>query len=191
MIVMIDNYDSFTFNLVQLFESVTGEAIEVIRNDAFALDALLASKPQAILLSPGPGTPAHAGAIIPLIRANEDIPMFGVCLGQQAIGEAFGGRVVRGPVPVHGKTSRLTHDGRGLFDGCESPLEVARYHSLVVEKESLPDSLQIDAESDDAMIMALSHRSRPIYGVQFHPESYGSRGGEQIVRNFLKMAGVQ
>ena len=191
MIVMIDNYDSFTFNLVQLFESVTGERIEVLRNDAFEVDALLESKPRAILLSPGPGTPSRAGTMIPLIQANESIPMFGVCLGQQAIGEAFGARVVRGPAPVHGKTSRLTHDGNGLFEGCESPIEVARYHSLVVEKSSLPDELRSDAESDDGMIMALSHRSRPIYGVQFHPESYGSRDGEKIVLNFLKLAGVR
>ena len=161
MIVMIDNYDSFTFNLVQLFESVMQSPIDVVRNDAFEVDSLLGSKPRAILFSPGPGTPARAGKMIPLIQANEIVPMFGVCLGQQAIGEAFGARVVRGPAPVHGKTSRLTHDGSGLFEGCESPIEVARYHSLVVEKSSLPDELRSDAESDDGMIMALSHRTRP------------------------------
>jgi anthranilate synthase component II len=187
MIVMIDNYDSFTFNLVQLFEAVSGERLRVVRNDAFDPIALLSESPRAIILSPGPGTPSRAGRMIPLIRANKATPMFGVCLGQQAIGEAFGARVVRGPVPVHGKTTKVRHRLSRLFEGCSDELDVARYHSLVVERDTLPRELQVDAESEDGMIMALSHRELPIYGVQFHPESYGSQQGEVIVRNFLRM----
>ena len=187
-IVMIDNYDSFTFNVVQLFERVSQAAVEVVRNDAFEVDALLDTNPGAILISPGPGTPANAGNIIPLIKANESVPMFGVCLGLQAIGEAFGGRVVRGPEPVHGKTTSVSHNDGELFEGCPRSFEVARYHSLVVDRDSLPDALQIEAQSDDGLIMALSHRELPIHGVQFHPESYGSQFGEEIVRNFLRIA---
>jgi anthranilate synthase component II len=190
MIVMIDNYDSFTWNLVQLFESVGGVKLEVIRNDEFEVDQLLASKPAAIIVSPGPGIPARAGAIVDLIAGNESIPLLGVCLGHQAIGEAFGGRTIRGPVPVHGKVSEITHNGERLFSDCPNPLPIARYHSLMIERSTLPESLLVDAETSDGVIMAVSHTSRPLWGVQFHPESYGSSGGDLLARNFLRMAGV-
>ena len=160
----------------------------MIRNDAFNPDALLAEKPQAIVISPGPGTPARAGRIVELIRANESIPLLGVCLGHQAIGEAFGGRVVRGGVPVHGKVTEVRHGGERLFAGCPSPMRAARYHSLVVDRGSLSASLIIDAESDDDAVMAVSHKTRPIFGIQFHPESYGTTGGDQIISNFLREA---
>src|SRR5512142_767926 len=176
MIVVVDNYDSFTYNLVQQIERLAGEELRVVRNDAFDPEQLIAQKPRGIVISPGPGTPARAGRILDLIRANDAIPMLGVCLGHQAIGEAFGGRVVRGSVPVHGKVSEVSHRGERLFAGCDSPLHTARYHSLVVDRETLPDDLQVDAETGDGVIMAVSHRSRPMYGIQFHPESYGTTG---------------
>ena len=187
MIVVVDNYDSFTYNLVQQIERLAGGAVQVVRNDAFDPEQLIAQKPRAIVISPGPGTPVRAGRILDLIRANDAIPMLGVCLGHQAIGEAFGGRVVRGSVPVHGKVSEVSHRGERLFAGCESPLHTARYHSLVVDRESLPDDLEVDAETEDGVIMAVSHRSRPTYGIQFHPESYGTSGGDQLIRNFLEV----
>ncbi len=187
MIVVVDNYDSFTYNLVQQIERLAGEALHVVRNDAFDPEQLIAQHPSAIVISPGPGTPARAGRILDLIRANDAIPMLGVCLGHQAIGEAFGGRVVRGSVPVHGKVSEVNHRGERLFAGCESPLHTARYHSLVVDRESLPEDLEVDAETEDGVIMAVSHRSRPTYGIQFHPESYGTSGGDQLIRNFLEV----
>jgi anthranilate synthase component II len=190
MIVMIDNYDSFTWNLVQLFESVGRLKLEVIRNDEFEVDQLLASNPAAMIVSPGPGTPARAGRIVELIARNESIPLLGVCLGHQAIGEAFGGRTVRGTVPVHGKVSEITHSGQRLFSDCPAPLPIARYHSLMIERSSLPESLIIDAETSDEVIMAVSHTGRPTWGVQFHPESYGSSGGDLLARNFLRMAGI-
>ncbi len=187
MIVVVDNYDSFTYNLVQQIERLAGEALHVVRNDAFDPEQLIGQRPRAIVISPGPGTPARAGRILDLIRANDAIPMLGVCLGHQAIGEAFGGRVVRGSVPVHGKVSEVNHHGERLFAGCDSPLHTARYHSLVVERETLPGELQVDAETGDGVIMAVSHRSRPTYGIQFHPESYGTTGGDQLIRNFLEV----
>jgi anthranilate synthase component 2 len=189
MIVMIDNYDSFTFNVVQLFEKVSGQRIEVVRNDAFDPDTLLQSRPRAIIVSPGPGVPSAAGRTVELIRADRDVPLLGVCLGHQAIGEAFGGKVGRAPLPVHGKRSVVRHSGRRLFEGCPAELQVTRYHSLVVDRETLPAELEIDAESDDGLIMALSHRDRPIFGVQFHPESYGSSHGELLAANFLELTG--
>lgn len=185
MITIIDNYDSFTYNLVQQIERLAGEPVRVVRNDAFDPEALLAERPSAIVVSPGPGTPSRAGRCIDLIRANTDIPLLGVCLGHQAIGEAFGAHVLRGLEPVHGKVTRVHHQGERLFAGCADPLMTARYHSLVVERESLPDCLSIDAESEDGAIMALSHRQRPVFGIQFHPESYGTTGGDQLILNFL------
>jgi len=185
VITVVDNYDSFTYNLVQQIERLAGERLRVIRNDAFEPRALLAERPRAIVISPGPGTPARAGRCLDLIRANEDIPLLGVCLGHQAIAEAFGASVVRGDVPVHGKVSDVTHAGEGLFAGCPRPMHSARYHSLIVVRETLPDFFRIDAESSDGTIMAISHRQRPIYGIQFHPESYGTVGGDQLIRNFL------
>jgi anthranilate synthase component II len=160
--------------------------VRVIRNDAFEPAALIAERPRAIVISPGPGTPSRAGRIVDLIRADHDIPLLGICLGNQAIGEAFGGRIVRGGVPVHGKVTEVRHRGQRLFDHCPSPMRTARYHSLVVERRSLPKVLTVDAESDDDAVMALSHKTRPIFGIQFHPESYGTEGGDQIVINFLK-----
>jgi anthranilate synthase component 2 len=158
-----------------------------VRNDAFDPEALIAERPRAIIISPGPGTPARAGRIVDLIRANRSIPLLGVCLGHQAIGEAFGANVIRGPVPVHGKVTDVVHRGERLFDGCPSPMQTARYHSLILERESLPDDFTIDAESADGAIMAVTHKSRPIFGIQFHPESYGTTGGDQLIRNFLKV----
>ena len=185
MITVIDNYDSFTYNLVQQIERLAGERLDVVRNDAFEPEALLAAKPKAIVISPGPGTPARAGRCIELIRANQDIPLLGVCLGHQAIGEAFGARVLRGEVPVHGKVTDVHHRGERLFAGCPDPMRTARYHSLVVDRDSLPDSFSVDAETGDGAIMAISHRQRPLFGIQFHPESYGTTGGDQLIANFL------
>jgi anthranilate synthase component II len=187
MITVVDNYDSFTFNLVQQIERLAGEEVRVIRNDAFEPDDLIAQRPRAIVISPGPGTPARAGRVLDLIRANHTIPLFGVCLGHQAIGEAFGARVVRGGVPIHGKVSPVHHRGERLFAGCPDPMNTARYHSLVVERESLSPDFTVDAETDDGVIMAISHRTRPIFGVQFHPESYGTTGGDQLILNFLEV----
>ncbi len=185
MITVVDNYDSFTYNLVQQIERLAGERLREIRNDAFEPQALLDERPSAIVISPGPGTPARAGPCLDLIRANEEVPLLGVCLGHQAIAEAFGASVGRGDVPVHGKVSDVTHDDQGLFAGCPHPMRSARYHSLVVARDTLPDFFRIDAESGDGAIMAISHRHRPIHGIQFHPESYGTAGGDQLILNFL------
>ena len=172
--------------MVQQIERLAGCAVRVVRNDAFDPAALIAEGPQAIVISPGPGTPSRAGRIVELIRANETIPLLGVCLGHPAIGEAFGGRVVRGGVPVHGKVTEVRHAGERLFAGCPSPMRTARYHSLIVDRDSLSASLIIDAESEDQAVMAVSHKTRPIFGIQFHPESYGTTGGDQIISNFLR-----
>jgi anthranilate synthase/aminodeoxychorismate synthase-like glutamine amidotransferase len=192
MITVIDNYDSFTYNLVQQIERLAGERLRVIRNDEFEPAALIAEKPRALVISPGPGTPARAGRCIELIRANADhetpIPLLGVCLGHQAIAEAFGARVVRGEVPVHGKVSEVEHRNEGLFTGCPHPMRTARYHSLVIDPGTLPDFLRIDAETADETVMAISHRDKPIFGIQFHPESYGTSGGDQLIANFLEVA---
>jgi anthranilate synthase component 2 len=185
MITIIDNYDSFTYNLVQQIERLAGERLRVIRNDDFDPDALLAEKPRALVISPGPGRPSRAGRCIDLIRANQDIPLLGVCLGHQAIAEAFGAKVVRGEVPVHGKVTDVRHCGERLFLGCPDPMQSARYHSLVVDPATLPDEFTVDAQSDDGAVMAISHRTMPLFGIQFHPESYGTAGGEQVIRNFL------
>jgi len=150
--------------------------------------ALIESGPRAIVISPGPGTPVRAGRCIELIRANDRIPLLGVCLGHQAIGEAFGARIVRGGVPVHGKVTNVMHRGERLFANCDLPMSTARYHSLVIETESLPRELVVDAETPDGVVMAVSHRDRPVFGIQFHPESYGTTGGDQLIRNFLEVA---
>ena len=160
----------------------------MLRNDAFDPAALLRERPRAIVISPGPGMPSRAGRIVDLIRANESIPLLGVCLGHQAIGEAFGAKVVRGGVPVHGKVTEVRHGGERLFVGCPTPMHTARYHSLIVDRRTLPDALRVDAETQDGVVMAVSHRTRPIYGIQFHPESYGTSGGDQIIVNFLRGA---
>ncbi len=184
-IVVVDNYDSFTYNLVQQIERLAARAVVVVRNDAFDPVALIESRPAAIVISPGPGVPSRAGRIIELIRANDSIPLLGVCLGHQAIGEAFGGRIVRGEVPVHGKVTHVRHRGERLFTNCPDPMLTARYHSLIVDRATLPPSLVVDALTDDGVVMALSHREKPVYGIQFHPESFGTSCGDQLVRNFL------
>ncbi len=158
-----------------------------MRNDAFDPAALMARRPRAIVISPGPGIPSRAGCILDLIRLDDAIPLLGVCLGHQAIAEAFGARVVRGSVPVHGKVTTVRHRGERLFAHCPDPMESARYHSLVVERESLPHFFSVDAETEDGVIMAISHKERPLFGIQFHPESFGTAGGDLLVRNFLEV----
>ena len=188
MILVIDNYDSFTYNLVQYLGELGAEII-VRRNDAVTVEEVGALAPSGIVLSPGPCTPAEAGVTVEVIRAwGASIPTLGVCLGHQAIGEAYGGKVVRAARAVHGKTSRITHDGTGLFAGLPSPLEVGRYHSLVVERESLPASLEVGATATDdpGEIHALRHATHPVWGVQFHPESVLTPNGKQLLRNFLR-----
>jgi anthranilate synthase/aminodeoxychorismate synthase-like glutamine amidotransferase len=190
MILLIDNYDSFVHNLARYLRRL-GASMQVVRNDVMAPDEIVARKPQAIVFSPGPCTPSQAGCSLDLVRAAAGrIPMLGVCLGHQTIGEAFGGRVVRAPEPMHGRASRVVHDGRGLFAGLPSPLTVGRYHSLVVEDQSLPDALQVTARSEDGVVMALAHEQWPIFGVQFHPESVLTEGGYTLLANFLRLAGI-
>ena len=186
-VALIDNYDSFTFNVVHAL-GVHGAKIDVYRNDAISAEELLAKGHDALVVSPGPCTPNEAGISLDVIRlAAGKVPLFGVCLGHQAIGQAFGGKVVR-VGPVHGKVSRIHHDGKGLFRGINGPVSVTRYHSLVVEAASLPDTLVANATSEDGLIMALQHRAKPIYGVQFHPESIATEQGTAICRNFLTLA---
>ena len=190
MILVIDNYDSFTYNLVQYLGELGADPL-VRRNDAVAVEEVEALAPRAIVISPGPCTPAEAGVSVPLIRRwGARLPILGVCLGHQAIGEAYGGTVVRASRVMHGKVSRIVHDGTGLFEGLDSPLEVMRYHSLVVERRSLPDVLRIDAVAvDDAEeVHAIRHREHPVWGVQFHPESILTRGGKRMLSNFLALA---
>ncbi len=191
MITVIDNYDSFTWNLVQQIGSIAETPIEVLRNDEFDPEVLLATAPQALVISPGPGVPSRAGRIVELIRLNRSIPLLGICLGHQAIGEAFGARVVRGDEPVHGKVNRIRHRGARLFEGSSPEMFATRYHSLIVDRASLPPELLVDAESEDGTVMAMSHSELPVFGIQFHPESYGTEGGENLIRNFLKIGGVQ
>ena len=189
MLLLIDNYDSFTYNLYH-FLGELGAPAEVRRNDALTVDEALAMAPQAIVLSPGPCDPIRAGICLDLIRAAAGkVPVLGVCLGHQAIGEAFGGAVVRSPVPMHGKISQVAHDGKGVFSDLPSPFTGTRYHSLTLARESFPDALEITAESDDGLIMGLQHRKLPLYGVQFHPESIASEHGHALLENFLRLAG--
>ncbi len=185
MILVIDNYDSFTYNLVQYLGEM-GATLDVRRNDAVSLDEIEQLAPDKILLSPGPGTPDNAGITLDVIRMfGPRIPIFGVCLGQQAIGQALGGRVVRAEHLMHGKTSPIMHNGTGVFAGLPSPLEATRYHSLIVERETLPDTLAITAETEGGEIMGLKHKTWPLEGVQFHPESVLTTHGKQMLRNFL------
>ena len=177
MILTIDNYDSFTYNIVQGLGAL-GADIKVVRNDEIDVDGIAALKPEAILLSPGPGNPDSAGVTLEAIRAFAGkVPLFGVCLGHQAIAQAFGGRIVRAKRLMHGKTSRIRHDGRGLFAGLDQGFEAMRYHSLAVERESLPDCFEITAESEDGEIMGLRHKTLPIESLQYHPESIGTPQG--------------
>ena len=190
MLLVIDNYDSFTYNLVQYLGEL-GADVVVKRNDAIGVEEIGTMAPSAIVLSPGPCAPAQAGITVETIRRwGAEIPILGVCLGHQAIGEAYGGRVVRADHVMHGKTSRIVHDGTGVFSGVPSPMQVMRYHSLVVERDSLPDCLEITARAaDDAdEIHGVRHREHPVYGVQFHPESVMTPDGKAILRNFLERA---
>jgi anthranilate synthase/aminodeoxychorismate synthase-like glutamine amidotransferase len=187
MIAVIDNYDSFTYNLVQYLGAL-GAVVEVFRNDAVTVDELAARRPQAIVISPGPCTPREAGISVEAVRRlGPAIPVLGVCLGHQSIGEAFGGRVGRAPAPVHGKVSRIFHDGRTIYEGLPSPLEATRYHSLIVAREGLPDDLEVSAQLEDGTIMGLRHRRFPIEGVQFHPESVLTETGKALLARFLAL----
>jgi anthranilate synthase/aminodeoxychorismate synthase-like glutamine amidotransferase len=188
MILLIDNYDSFTFNLVHFFGDL-GATCLVKRNDTLTPEEALALNPEAIVLSPGPCTPNEAGICLDLVRlAAGKIPLLGVCLGHQAIGQAFGGHVIRAPEPVHGKTSPVTHGDTDLFKGLPDPFSATRYHSLIVEKSSLPDALEATAFTQDGIIMGLRHRTLPVFGVQFHPESIATSHGHHLLRNFLDLA---
>jgi anthranilate synthase/aminodeoxychorismate synthase-like glutamine amidotransferase len=187
MILMIDNYDSFTYNLVQYLGQL-GEEVAVHRNDAITLEEIAKMKPEAIFLSPGPCSPEQAGITVDVVRRfHRSVPLMGVCLGHQAIGHAFGGRVVRADRIMHGKTSPILNDGKTIFKGLPSPFPAGRYHSLIVERESLPDCLEVSAETEEGEIMGLRHRTLPVEGIQFHPESILTPGGKRIIRNFLQI----
>ncbi|MEE4114320.1 MAG: aminodeoxychorismate/anthranilate synthase component II [Desulfobacteraceae bacterium] len=187
MILMIDNYDSFTYNLVQYLKQI-GEGVAVKRNDAVTVEEIAAMAPQAIVISPGPGRPESAGVSVEAIRRfSGAIPILGVCLGHQSIAHVFGGRVINAKRLMHGKTSAITGDGRGIFDGIKQPFQAMRYHSLAVEKESLPDCLAVTAAAEDGEIMGIRHRSHVTEGIQFHPESIMTPLGKRMLRNFLKM----
>lgn len=187
MILMIDNYDSFTYNLVQ-YLGVLGSEVEVHRNDKITLDEIESMKPERIVISPGPGTPQSAGITISMIeRFHPKVPILGVCLGHQAIGAAFGGRVLHAARIMHGKTSEISHDGKGVFRDLPDPITATRYHSLAVERKSLPSCLEVSAEAEDGEIMGLRHREYPVEGIQFHPESILTKEGMNILRNFLNL----
>jgi anthranilate synthase component II len=191
MILVIDNYDSFTYNLVHYLNELGAETL-VYRNDALSVAEALGLAPQGVLLSPGPCTPNEAGICLDLIgSAPADLPILGVCLGHQSIGQAFGGQVVRARAVMHGKTSLISHTGKGVFAGMPNPFTATRYHSLSVAREGLPDVLEVTAWTDDGEIMGFQHVSRPVHGVQFHPESIATEGGHQLLANFLALAGVQ
>ena len=187
MYLLIDNYDSFTYNLVHFLGDLGAEC-EIWRNDKITVDEVLAHKPQGIVISPGPCDPPKAGICVDLIKAAAEnaIPLLGVCLGHQSIGYAFGATVERGPVPMHGKVSAIHHQGIGLFEGLKDPLSVTRYHSLVVAEKNLPDCFRITAQTDDGIIMGMEHKTAPLHGVQFHPESIASEEGHALLNNFLK-----
>jgi anthranilate synthase component 2 len=190
MLVLIDNYDSFAYNLVHYLGEL-GASCQVFRNDKISTDDVLGLKPSGIVLSPGPCTPTKAGICLELIeKAATSVPILGVCLGHQAIGQAFGGRVVRAPAPMHGKLSRITHTGKGVFKGLPKSFEVTRYHSLTVAPDSVPDCLAITAKTADGVIMGLQHKKLPVHGVQFHPESIASEHGHALLANFLELAGL-
>jgi anthranilate synthase component 2 len=190
MFLLIDNYDSFTYNLVH-YLGEEGAEVVVKRNDTLSAEEALALRPQGIVLSPGPCDPDKAGICLDLIgKAAGKVPVLGVCLGHQAIGQQFGGRVLRAPQPMHGKVSEISHTGQGVFQGLPTPIRATRYHSLIVARDGLPDCLEITAQTADGLIMGLQHREYPVFGVQFHPESIASENGHEILRNFLKIAGL-
>jgi anthranilate synthase component II len=184
VILVVDNYDSFTFNLVQILATFDSD-VAVVRNDALTVDEILGRRPDRIVVSPGPGRPEDAGVSCALIARNTDVPLLGVCLGHQALGAVFGGRVSRAPILMHGKTSEITHDGRGLFAGLSNPFTATRYHSLAVEADSVPEALRVTAMTADGIVMGLAHRARPLVGVQFHPESILTTEGEKLLKNFV------
>ncbi|HTG14569.1 MAG TPA: aminodeoxychorismate/anthranilate synthase component II [Blastocatellia bacterium] len=187
MILVIDNYDSFTYNLVQYLGEL-GAEVQVFRNDAISLDEMGAMKPERLLISPGPGVPDGAGVTLEAIRAFAGkIPILGVCLGHQAIGQAFGGRVTRAPYLMHGKTSEICHDSATIFQGLPYRFKATRYHSLIVEKEGLPEELEVSATTPDGVVMGLRHRRFPVEGVQFHPESVMTEHGKKLLKNFLEL----
>ena len=191
MILVIDNYDSFTYNLVHYLNELGAETL-VHRNDALSADAALALRPDGVLLSPGPCSPNEAGICLDLLAAAPaDLPILGVCLGHQAIGQAYGGEVVRAGALMHGKTSPITHTGKGVFAGLKTPFTATRYHSLSVLRSSMPDVLEITAWTDDGEVMGVQHRIRPVHGVQFHPESIATECGHDLLANFLDLAGVK
>ncbi|MGB6229639.1 MAG: aminodeoxychorismate/anthranilate synthase component II [Litorimonas sp.] len=191
MLLVIDNYDSFTFNLVHYAQELGAETV-VVRNDEIGVGQALSSGAKAILMSPGPKTPDEAGICLDLVKqAPDDLPMLGICLGQQTIGQAFGGQVIRAKEIMHGKTSPIHHDGTGLFKGLDSPFEATRYHSLSVERATLPGELLVNGWTDDGEIMGLRHATRPIHGLQFHPESIASENGHALIANFLEIAGLR
>lgn len=189
MLILIDNYDSFTYNLVHYLGELGAESV-VIRNDKVTAEEVIAQKPQAIVLSPGPCTPNEAGVCLDLIKkAGAAIPLLGVCLGHQSIGQCYGGKVIRAPQPMHGKLSTITHTNKGIFEGLPKQFEITRYHSLIVERATLPDCLEITAETSDGIVMGLQHKTHPVHGVQFHPESIASQQGHALLANFLRLAG--
>jgi anthranilate synthase component 2 len=190
MLLLIDNYDSFTYNLVH-FLGELGATCEVVRNDQITTEEALKKKPKAIVLSPGPCTPNEAGICLDLIaKAGSKIPLLGVCLGHQSIGQVYGGKVIRAPIPMHGKLSTIRHNDKGVFRGLPHEFDVTRYHSLIVERASLPHCLEVTAETSDGIIMGLQHQSHPVQGVQFHPESIASEQGHALLANFLQLAGM-
>ena len=188
MILLIDNYDSFTYNLFHYLGEL-GAQVTVKRNDEMTVDAVLALKPEAIVLSPGPCTPNEAGICLDLIKtANGKVPILGVCLGHQAIGQVYGGKIVRAPEPMHGKVSRIHHTGKSVFRGLNNDFEATRYHSLTIAPESMPAALEVTANSSDGVIQGMMHKTHPVHGVQFHPESIASENGHALLRNFLTIA---
>ena len=191
MIILIDNYDSFTWNLYHFLGDLGAETV-VHRNDKISVGQVMSAKPQAIVLSPGPCTPNEAGICLELIaKASGTIPILGVCLGHQAIGQAFGGDVIRASELMHGKLSRISHGGEGIFAGVPDKFEATRYHSLIVKRDTLPGELAITAETEDGIIMGMQHKTKRVYGVQFHPESIASEHGHKLLRNFLNLAGAK
>ena len=190
MLILIDNYDSFTYNLVHYLGELGAESL-VIRNDKITAEEVMTKKPAAIVLSPGPCTPNEAGVCLDLIKkAGPTIPLLGVCLGHQSIGQTYGGKVIRAAQPMHGKMSEITNTGKGIFKGLPPKFQITRYHSLIVERATLPECLEVTAETADGTIMGLQHKTYPVHGVQFHPESIASEQGHALLANFLQLAGL-
>jgi anthranilate synthase component II len=186
MFLLIDNYDSFTYNLWHFLGELGAEVI-VRRNDALSVADALAMKPQGIIISPGPSDPDRAGICLDLVRQAGNVPLLGVCLGHQALGQAMGGKIIRAPEPMHGKLSAIHHDTTGVFARLPNPLKATRYHSLIVERASLPESLRVNGWTEDGLVMGIAHRERPLHGVQFHPESFLTTEGPRLLRNFIEM----